>query len=63
MINANTPVALITGWNVQFQQSEMEENGVDLIVHKPFHLDQVQKLVQEGIELKKYFKTKSSSVQ
>jgi PAS domain S-box-containing protein len=57
MINKNTPVALITGWNVQFQQSEMEENGVDLIVNKPFQLDQVLRLVQEGIELREWFKT------
>jgi PAS domain S-box-containing protein len=51
-INKKTPVALITGWKVP-QESEMMKNGVDLIVNKPFQLDQVLRLVHEGMEIRK----------
>jgi PAS domain S-box-containing protein len=48
----NIPVALITGWKVQLQESEMMEKGIDFVVCKPFQLDQVLRLVQEGMEIK-----------
>jgi len=55
-INKNTPVALITGWNVELKESEMRERGVDLIVNKPFEVNQVFKLVQDAMILKDRFK-------
>ena len=55
-INKNTPVALITGWNVELKESEMRESGVDLIVNKPFEVNQVFKLVQDAMILKDRFK-------
>jgi len=47
-----TPVALITGWMVQPKRTEMKERGVDLIVNKPFQIDQILRMVQEGMEIK-----------
>jgi CheY-like chemotaxis protein len=55
-INKSVPVTLITGWNVDLKQSEIKENGVDLIAYKPFEVKQVFKLVQEGMILKDRFK-------
>jgi len=55
-INEKIPVALITGWNVELKQSEMKESSVDLIVHKPFEVEQVLNLVQEGMILRDRFK-------
>lgn len=55
-INKMTPVALITGWKVQLNKPELKKSGVDLIIHKPFKLDQVLKLVQEGMILRERFK-------
>ncbi len=52
-INKNTPVALITGWEVQLDRSKLRKSGVDLVVNKPFKVDQVLRLVQEGMELKR----------
>ena len=49
------PVAIITGWNVEMQESEMKAKGVNLIVHKPFEVSQILNLVQEGMELKDRF--------
>jgi PAS domain S-box-containing protein len=57
-INRNTPVALITGWEIRLESSELKERGVDLIVNKPFKVKQILKLVQEGIELKNNFRTR-----
>jgi len=55
-INGKVPVALITGWNVELNESEIRESGVDLIVYKPFELNQVLRLVQEGMLLRDRFK-------
>jgi FixJ family two-component response regulator len=52
-INKNTPVALITGWEVQLDRSKLKKSGVDLVINKPFKVDQVLRLVQEGMELKR----------
>ena len=54
-INGKTPVAIITGWNVELEESEMRERGVDLVVNKPFEVNQILRLVQEGMELRERF--------
>jgi CheY-like chemotaxis protein/anti-sigma regulatory factor (Ser/Thr protein kinase) len=46
------PVAVITGWSVQLNESGMREKGVNFIIQKPFQIHQILKLVQEGLELK-----------
>lgn len=51
-INSGIPVAIITGWNVELEESEMKERGVNLIAHKPFQVNQILRLAQEGIRLK-----------
>jgi CheY-like chemotaxis protein len=50
-INKETPVALITGWEVQLDQSELKKSGVNLLVNKPFQVDEIRRLVDEGIDL------------
>jgi CheY-like chemotaxis protein/anti-sigma regulatory factor (Ser/Thr protein kinase) len=50
-INKKTPVALITGWEVQLDQSELKKSGVDLWVNKPFQVDEIRRLVDKGIDL------------
>jgi PAS domain S-box-containing protein len=56
-INEKAPVALITGWNIELKEFELEKSGVDLIVQKPFEVNQVLRLVQEGMMLRDKFKT------
>jgi nitrogen-specific signal transduction histidine kinase/CheY-like chemotaxis protein len=55
-INRKVPIALITGWNVDLKESEMTSSCIDLIIKKPFAVDQVLRLVQEGMELRERFK-------
>ena len=55
-INGRVPVALITGWNVELKESELRERWVDLIIQKPFEIDQVLLLVQEGMIIRDRFK-------
>lgn len=40
-ISESTPVILITGWDVHEREEEIKKDGVDVIIKKPFHLDQV----------------------
>lgn len=49
-INPRVPVAVITGWQIQMEESMIRKHGVDVIVNKPFKIEQVLKLVQEGLE-------------
>jgi PAS domain S-box-containing protein len=47
------PVALITGWGVQIEDDKMKESGANLVLNKPFRLDEVLELVAEALDLKK----------
>jgi CheY-like chemotaxis protein len=49
------PVAVITGWSVQLNETGMREKGVDFIIQKPFQINQILQLVREGLELKYRF--------
>jgi CheY-like chemotaxis protein len=51
-LNRHIPVALITGYNVSSEPENIKEKGVDLILHKPFHIFEVQQLVAQGIQIK-----------
>ena len=55
-IDGRVPVVLITGWNIKQEESEMKDSSVDLIIHKPFEVDQVLNVVQEGMILRDRFK-------
>jgi len=45
-------VAIITGWGIRLDSDELKKSGVDLIVNKPFRVDQILKLTQEAMEIK-----------
>jgi CheY-like chemotaxis protein len=51
-INDKTPVALITGWQIKSDGAELKAKGVDLMINKPFKVEQVLRLVQEGMAIK-----------
>ena len=55
-IKENMPVAIITGWNLDLEEKEMKERGVDLIAFKPFEVKRIVQLVQEGMELRSRYK-------
>lgn len=54
-INPGVPVAMITGWGMELNREKMSENGIDMMISKPFNLEQVVRLVSEAIELKRNF--------
>ena len=43
-------------WNIDLKGSEIKDKRVDLVIQKPFELDQVLRLVKEGMILKDRFK-------
>lgn len=53
-IDSNIPVAMITGWGIEIDKEKLSENGIDLVLSKPFNFDQIVKLVSEAMRLKKY---------
>jgi hypothetical protein len=50
------PVVLIAGWDIRQDEAEMKDSYVDLIIHKPFDMDQELNVVQEGMILIERFK-------
>ncbi len=52
-INPAVPVAMITGWGMELNREKMSENGIDMMISKPFNLEQLMHLVSEAIELKR----------
>jgi FixJ family two-component response regulator len=55
-IKGRVPVVLLTGWDIKKEAAENKDNWVDLIIHKPFEVDQVLNVVQEGMILRDRFK-------
>ena len=55
-INDKVPVALITGWNVKLDESEMNDCRINFVVQKPFKMKQILNLVQEGMILRDQLK-------
>lgn len=51
--DSSIPVVLITGWGVQVDDEEVKKSGVDLIINKPFKLDQVLNIVAEALDIRK----------
>jgi len=51
-LDPSVPVAMITGWGMELNKEKMNESGIDLVVSKPFNLDEVVHLVAEALELK-----------
>jgi PAS domain S-box-containing protein len=52
-IDSSVPVALITGWGFQIDDEKMKESGADLVLNKPFKIDEVLDLVAEAMEIKR----------
>jgi len=46
-INANVPIAVITGWGEAVGSHEQREAGVDWVVAKPFTADRIAELVRD----------------
>jgi PAS domain S-box-containing protein len=55
-INDKVPVALITGWNIKLDESEMNDSRINFVVQKPFKMEQILNLVQEGMILRDQLK-------
>jgi signal transduction histidine kinase len=49
---AGTPVALISGWGSQIDETTARAKGVDFIVAKPFRLDQLRGIVRNAVAAK-----------
>jgi len=49
------PVAIISGWDVNIMESELQEKAVNFVIQKPVPVKQVLSLVKEGILLKDRF--------
>ena len=45
-------IAIITGWGSELDHRELEKNGVDMVVSKPFRVGQILNIVQEAREIK-----------
>ncbi|MDI7259481.1 MAG: response regulator [Thermodesulfobacteriota bacterium] len=40
------PVALVTGWGTNLDEEKIRESGVDWIIGKPFHVNEILEAVQ-----------------
>jgi len=48
-LSPKTPVAMITGWGVEFDREQLASRGVDLVLAKPFDCNQVASLVSKAL--------------
>jgi CheY-like chemotaxis protein/putative methionine-R-sulfoxide reductase with GAF domain len=43
----HVPVVVITGWGVDPDPNKMKESGADLIIYKPFQIDELEKIIRD----------------
>lgn len=60
-MNSHMPVVMITGWGDQFSEERLKRSGVDIIVSKPFRIDQVREVLAEALELKRKDRNRKGS--
>jgi nucleoside-diphosphate-sugar epimerase/CheY-like chemotaxis protein len=48
-VDAAVPVVLVTGWTDMLDEKRLRENGVDVIISKPFRIDHMLKVVKEAL--------------
>jgi PAS domain S-box-containing protein len=46
-LSGETPVALITGWEVKHKKPELQSRGVDVVLKKPFRVEEILSLVHD----------------
>jgi CheY-like chemotaxis protein/putative methionine-R-sulfoxide reductase with GAF domain len=44
------PVVVITGWGVDPDPNKMKDSMVDLIIYKPFQIDELEKIIRDFLE-------------
>ena len=49
----DTMVVMITGWEIQMSKEELSKSGVDLILTKPFQIQQLRDSVVQAMKIKK----------
>ena len=49
-MDRKTKVALVTGWKVDLNNNELKKCGVDLVINKPFQMNQILGSVREMME-------------
>jgi PAS domain S-box-containing protein len=45
-LSPQVPVILVTGWDIEMDEQELKENGVDLVVHKPWEMNKILQLIK-----------------
>ena len=51
-LDPEVTVAIVTGWGIQLNRGELMKNGVDMVVTKPFKVDQILRIAQKAIDSK-----------
>jgi CheY-like chemotaxis protein len=46
-INSSTQVILMTGWGITLDNEQAQQKGVDVVVGKPFQINEIQKVVND----------------
>ncbi len=46
-LNSQIKVVLITGWRAQIETDKIKESGVDFILPKPFHIEQIKEVLYQ----------------
>lgn len=47
-LHPKVPVILASGWGSQIEASKVEQAGIDLVLSKPFHMDDIRRAINEA---------------
>ncbi|MFN8007476.1 MAG: GAF domain-containing protein [Terriglobia bacterium] len=49
-LQPSTQVILMTGWGITLENDQVQQKGVDVVVSKPFQINEIQKVVNDILE-------------
>ena len=49
-INPKTKVILLTGWSIELDEKGLKEKNIDIVINKPFRIDQITKAISDCIQ-------------
>ena len=52
-IDPDVMVVLITGWGVELDENELKEQNVDVVISKPFQIEQLLEVTSKALDLRK----------
>ncbi len=50
-LQPDTPIVLVTGWEVTTDRAQLEEAGIVRVLYKPFRIEQLTEIIRSAVQI------------